>query len=67
MKRKKGAKSHTARPQRLSNVELALKLHGTGGRCFTRDGDAWLDTETGKRGALAELAEAWTAEPAPVR
>ena len=45
----------------------AGRLHGTGGRLFipAQDGQ-WQDTETGTVGPLAELAEAWTAEPEPV-
>lgn len=45
----------------------AGRLHGTGGRLFipAQDGQ-WQDTETGTVGPLAELAEAWTAEPRPV-
>lgn len=65
-RKKNGAKSQTASPQRPSNVEIALKLRGTGGRCFTSDGVAWRDTQTGACGTLADLAEAWTAEPEPV-
>ena len=45
----------------------AGRLHGTGGRLFIPAPDGqWKDTETGATGTLAELAEAWTAEPEPV-
>lgn len=45
----------------------ADRLHGTGGRLFIPSPDGqWTDTETGAVGTLAELAEAWTAEPRAV-
>lgn len=52
---------------RPSDAELARRLHGTGGRLYVRAGGGrWRDTETGAVGTLAELAEAWTAEPRAV-
>ncbi len=45
----------------------ADRLRGTGGRLFIPSPDGqWQDTETGTVGPLAELAEAWTAEPRAV-
>ena len=47
---------------RRRDAEAARSLHGTMGRLFARDGEEWLDTETGRRGARAELEDAWLAD-----
>lgn len=44
------------------DAEAARSLHGTRGRLFIRDGDEWLDTETGRRGPRTELEDAWLAD-----
>ena len=49
---------------RPTDAETAQRLHGTGGRLFVpaADGIHWRDTETGYVGALAMLANLWTAD-----
>lgn len=47
---------------RRQDAEAARSLHGTHGRLFVRDGEEWLDTETGRRGPRAELEDAWLAD-----
>lgn len=50
--------------RRPSDAEIAERLSGTRGRCFTRDGTAWRDTQSGASGTLEELERAWLAEVA---
>lgn len=43
-------------------LDEARKLHGTTGRLFIRNGDTWMDTETGAVGDVVELAVEWVKE-----
>lgn len=60
----KKTKKPVTTPPRPTDAELAEMLCGTRGRCFTRDGTAWRDTQSGARGTLEELERAWLAEVA---
>lgn len=50
-----------ARGCRPTDAEIAERLDGTRGRCFTRDGEEWRDTQTGTCGTRAELEKTWLA------